>query len=296
MTYYNKNSIQDSPSEILLPTGKPHISFSESKIWHECSYRHKLIYIDKLEDEEDSVHLHYGSILHDTIEEFLKTGKMNVDQALKKIELTWNEQGFDTEEFISRQTKNAINAGWTYTHSNLNDWLISARNCLTSLPGFLTSQFGSYKVIEAEHFLYEPIPDAEQYKFKGYIDAVLLCKNKKGKKIVWLLDWKTASPRGWDVRKKSDFHMQVQLMLYKTFWSEKFNINPKDVRCAFVLLKKFTKPEKCINFIAVSVGDKSIEKSKKFVRSATRGIEKGTAIKNRFSCKFCPFKNTNHCK
>ena len=31
-----------------FPTGKPHISFSEIKNWHECGWRHKLTYIDKI--------------------------------------------------------------------------------------------------------------------------------------------------------------------------------------------------------------------------------------------------------
>ena len=35
-----------------FPTGKQHISFSEIKIWKECPYRHKLLYIDKVGEYE----------------------------------------------------------------------------------------------------------------------------------------------------------------------------------------------------------------------------------------------------
>ena len=40
--------LQKDISELKLLTGKPHVSFSEIKDWVECSYRHKLIHIDKL--------------------------------------------------------------------------------------------------------------------------------------------------------------------------------------------------------------------------------------------------------
>ena len=35
--------------ENTFPTGKPHVSFSEIKIWKECPWRHKLTYIDKID-------------------------------------------------------------------------------------------------------------------------------------------------------------------------------------------------------------------------------------------------------
>ena len=48
-----------------FPTGKPHISFSEIKQWKECGYRHKLVYIDKIDTFEDSPYLHFGTAVHE---------------------------------------------------------------------------------------------------------------------------------------------------------------------------------------------------------------------------------------
>ena len=36
-----------------FPTKKPHISFSEVRIWKECGWKHKLMYIDKIVENED---------------------------------------------------------------------------------------------------------------------------------------------------------------------------------------------------------------------------------------------------
>ena len=52
----------------LFPTGKPHISFSEIKQWKECSYRHKLVYIDRLAGFEGNEYTAFGTALHHVCE------------------------------------------------------------------------------------------------------------------------------------------------------------------------------------------------------------------------------------
>lgn len=279
----------------MLPTGKSHVSFSEIKMWKECSWRHKLFHVDKINLQSESPHLHYGVIIHEAIENYLKNKEILIDDALKKIKLAWEEYKFDSEEFIISETARAKKDGWKYKHMSLDEWLNSAENCLSMIPSFLDEEFGNWKTIDVEHQLYEEIPEISDIKFKGFIDAIILTKNAKGKKKVWMIDWKTASPRGWDKRKRSDFMMQAQLMLYKTFWAKKLNLDLKDIKCGFVLLKKNTKKEKCIQLIPVSVGPKSVEKSQKLLRSSIKSIESGIALKNRNSCKFCEFRNTKYC-
>ena len=148
--------------------------------------------------------------------------------------------------------------------------------------------------IEAEHQLYEDIEGLSGEKFKGFIDAIIL-SNKDGKKKVWIIDWKTASPRGWSRDKRNDFLMQAQLMLYKSFWHEKMRLQSRDISCGFVLLKKNTPSHKAIQLIPVSAGPKMMEKSEKLVRSAIKGMRKGLLMKNREACKFCEFKDTEYC-
>ena len=57
---------------INFPTGKPHVSFSEIKAWKECAYRHKLIYIDKIDMFEPSPYLDFGTAVHEALEAYLK--------------------------------------------------------------------------------------------------------------------------------------------------------------------------------------------------------------------------------
>ncbi len=279
---------------VLLPTGKPHVSFSEVRMWKECPWRHKLTHIDKLSIQEPSTHLHYGTIVHEAVENFLNTGKMEIEPCLDNIKSAWDQFGFDSIEFIEKQKKIAQSQGWKYRHDNLETWQESASNCLKRLPSFMNENFGEWRSIEAEHKLYEDIKGSEGEKFKGFIDAIILSKID-GKKKAWIIDWKTSSPRGWDRKKREDFLMQAQLMLYKSFWSEKIQLRSRDISCGFVLLKKKTPVEKCVQLIKVSAGPASMEKSQKLVRSAIKGIKSGLLLKNREACKFCEFKDTPHC-
>ncbi len=278
----------------LLPTGKPHVSFSEVKMWKECPWRHKLVHIDKLSDFEASPHLDYGTIVHEAIENFLKTKKIDLEEVYAQIENAWKENGYDTDEYIEKQTASAKKQGWKYRHNQLDTWKESAKNCLDRLPSFMDENFGDWKTIEAEHQLYEEIQGVSGEKFKGFIDAIILSE-KEGKKKAWIIDWKTASPRGWNRQKRQDFLMQAQLLLYKSFWSEKMMLRSKDISCAFVLLKKNTPSNKSIEMVNVSAGPVLMERSQKLVRSAIKGIKAGLLMKNRESCKFCEFKDTEHC-
>ena len=89
--------------------------------------------------------------------------------------------------------------------------------------------------------------------------------------------------------------MTAQLMLYKYFWSRKHNVDLKDIRCGFILLKRGGKPGKMCELVPVSVGPKSIDRSTKMMNNMINAVSKKFYLKNRNSCKFCDFKATEHC-
>ena len=273
---------------------KEHISFSEVKQWRDCSWRHKLLYIDRLSTFEESPHLHYGTIIHDACEHYLKTKELKIDEVKSKIIEAWDEHGFDREDFIILQTTRAELQGWKYRHSKLKDWLTWAETSLLSLPDFMEENFPSWELVSAEEPLYESIENHET-KFKGYIDCIIKIPYKNKYKY-WVLDWKTASSRGWDRNKQSDFSVQAQVILYKDYWGRKNNIDLPDIQCGFVLLKKVKTVGKSCQLIKVSSGPKTIEKSEKLIKNMLSTVSKGMFLKNRNSCMFCEFKDTEHCK
>ena len=272
---------------------KEHISYSEVRQWKECPWRHKLLYIDKMKSYEESPHLHYGTIIHDGCESFLKTKKIEVDEVKYKIKQAWDEHGFDSDDFIQLQTQKAQLQGWKYRHNKLKDWLQWCEASLLSLPDFLNDTFPGWEFVSAEDMLYESINDIDT-KFKGYIDCIIKVPHKNKFKY-WIIDWKTSSGRGWSYEKQRDFLVQAQVILYKHFWGTKNSVKMSDIQCAFVLLKKVKTVGKSCQLVKVSSGPSSLEKSKKLIRSMIKTVEKEMYLKNRGSCKFCEFKDTEYC-
>jgi hypothetical protein len=275
----------------LLKNGKPHVSYSEVSAYQQCPFRHKLAYIDGLSVFEPSPYLDYGTIVHDAVESFLKGNPMDIDLVHEKIKTVWAEKGFDTQEFVRKQTLRSAKQGWKYRHVGLEGWLESSSNALQQLPSFLEEKFPGWRPVAAEHKLYESVQGSETGQFKGFIDCVISLPG--GKHVV--IDWKTAGPRGWRTDKKRDFLTQAQIVLYKHYWMQVTGKNSDQVKACFVLLKRDAKPGKSVDIVEVSSGPKSIEKANKMVSGMLKGMRSGFKIKNKLSCKFCEFAETVHC-
>jgi len=276
--------------DIEFPTNKPHISFSEIKNWKECAFRHKLLYVDKIDKFQDSPYLHFGTAVHEGCESLIETKIVDEEKILTEMKYAWKKADFENPEWYSKQP------GW-YKHQPVNIWESWAKNTWGDLLVFLDKEFPGWECFNAEESLYENIPEIEKpLMFKGFIDAVLKVPKKRGKgHVYWIIDWKTAGPRGWNRDKKQDLGMTAQLILYKYFWSMKHNIPLKDIRCGFVLLKRGSKPGKICSLVNVSVGDKTMQRGKKLMTSMISGVRKGFYLKNRNSCKYCAFHKTEHC-
>lgn len=277
--------------DIEFPTGKPHISFSEIKNWKECAYRHKLLYVDKVDTFQESPYLHFGTAVHEGCETLIENKTVDEEKILNEMKKAWNDAGFENPEWYNAQP------GW-YKHQPVEVWESWAKNMWGDVLEYLNTEFPGWSCFHAEEDLYEIIPDiGKPLMFKGFIDAVLKVPKKRGKgHVYWILDWKTAGPRGWSRDKKQDLGMTAQLILYKYFWSMKHNISLKDIRCGFVLLKRGAKPGKICSLVPVSVGDKTLAKGIKLMKNMISGVRKEFYLKNKNSCQYCPFKGTEYCK
>tara|TARA_B100001123_G_scaffold437566_1_gene570039 strand:- start:27011 stop:27835 length:825 start_codon:yes stop_codon:yes gene_type:complete len=270
-----------------FPTGKKHVSYSEVRCWKECPYRHKLQHIDKIDKFEPSPYLDFGTNVHEGCESFLNTGDIPKDKLLQNIKDAWEKNGFDNPDWVK------VQPGW-YKYHPVGEWCQWASNMWDDVPQFLDKTFPGWEPVRAEEELYEFI-EAKDLNFKGFIDAIIKVPRKNGTYKYWILDWKTAKSYGWDRRKKQDFLTQAQIILYKDFWSRKNGIPLKDVGCGFILLKRGGKPGNTCEFFPISAGPKTIAKSRKMVDSMISAVRKGFYVKNRNSCTYCDYHQTEHC-
>jgi hypothetical protein len=262
-------------SDNLLPTGKPHVSYSEVRNWSECPYRHYLQQIKKINLDKPSEHLDFGTAVHAACEGYLKTRVMDVERCMMDIVAAWDSKGFPQVE----------------------KWATWAKNALDEVPAWLDETFPGWETVSAEEALYESIEDRDAY-FKGFVDCVIKVPREKSGYDLWVLDWKTAGAGGWRAEKKQDPLTLAQIALYKSYLMNKHKDlydGARYVKCGYVLLKKGAKPGKCVELFTVSVGPVAMQKANKLVSNTIAGMRKGTKIKNRQSCQYCPYLNTEHC-
>ena len=271
-----------------LPTGKSHVSFSEIKCWKECSYRHKLMHVDKIDVFEPSPFLDFGTAVHEGCEALVEKKEVDREKLVLDITTAWDKHGFDDPEWYGKMPK------W-YKYHPVNEWVDWANNMWDDIPRYLDQEFPNWETVKAEEELYEPI-EGSDVKFKGFIDAVIKVPKKRGTGYeYWIIDWKTSNAYGWRREKKQDILMTAQLILYKHFWSIKHNIPLSDIRCGFILLKRGGKRGNMCDIVKVSAGPKTIEKATKIMRSMIKMVKKQFNLKNRNSCTYCPYKDTEHC-
>lgn len=253
------------------------ISFSELKNWSECTYRHKLIYIDKLPHFSGNEYTAFGTAIHAVCEELIPDPT--------KDGLAIFEKSFLSELQTLKEEGHKINAPM------VSDMRSQAKPICEQVLPAVREYFKDFEVVSVEEQLLEDMSDIESYgkKFKGFIDMVI--KTPDG--VHHIIDWKTCS-WGWSRDKKADPMTNYQLTYYKNYFAKKHNIDPTKIETYFTLLKRTAKKDN-VEILRITSGPKKTSNSLKVLQNAVINIERGNYIKNRLSCRYCKFHNTEHC-
>jgi hypothetical protein len=250
----------------------PHISYSELKDWTFCAFYHKLTRIDKIGGFKGNLFTAFGTAIHDVCEKKLSQEDVNDEYFIQQFEKCVDKLDDDIEIDEDLATK----------------MMDQGKAILPEIEDALNDYFGKYELFAAEMPLYETM-SGEDYRFKGFIDAIVVTPDKK----VHIFDWKTCG-WGWDARRRADKMTTYQLTLYKHFFCLKFDIDPADVETHFALLKRTSKGDK-VEFFRVTSGPKKTQNVLKLLNKALYNIKNKRYIKNRLSCARCDFRHTVHC-
>lgn len=253
-----------------------HISYSELKDWSFCAWYHKLTRVDGIDGFKGNEYTAFGSALHSVCE--------------KKL---LNEE-FSNDFFVQELKKNiaALPEDVEVNKKLVVDMMGQGKQIIPEIENALNEYFEEYEVLAVEMPLMEKIEDQDDYNFKGFIDAVVATPDGK----VHIFDWKTCS-WGWDAKKRSDAMVTYQLTLYKHFFCQKMNVDPKNVETHFALLKRTAKKNR-VEFFRVTSGPRKTQNALKLLNTALYNIKKQRYIKNRLSCTGgygCKFYRTEHC-
>jgi hypothetical protein len=257
---------------------KKHISYSELKMWADCPRKHKLVYIDKLKGFTGNEYTAFGSSIHALCENAIQD----------RLDETEFDDFFD--EHFDRELEQ-LGDDFERREELITEMRGQAKILSPQIIPEVKNIFGDFAVVSVEEKLYEKIIDfsLDNLLFKGYIDLVI--KTTDGK--YHIIDWKTCS-WGWDRDKKNSKLITYQLTLYKKFFCQKHNIDPKLVETHFALLKRTAKKNN-VEIFRVTSGPKKTANATDLLHKALVNIDRKMYIKNRLSCKGCEFYKTKNC-
>ena len=278
------------------------ISYSQLSMFSECPHKWKLNYIDRLRVSEPSIHLLFGTAMHEVIQKYLnvmyeytakRADQLNLERTLqeKMVEqFNIDKENYGKEPCTKEQLKEFFQDG-----CDILDFFKKRRGDYFSKKG--------YELIGCE----VPVEMGLQKNLTwvGYLDIVMRDTIHDRIKIY---DIKT-STMGWNKWMKADDNKTQQLLLYKQFYSKQYNhpIDKIDVEYFIVKRKLYENakfPQKRVQKFIPASGTVSMNKvAKKLTKFIDEAFsEDGTHTKNELpptpskkACKWCEFKKTEHC-
>ena len=151
----------------------PHISYSELKDWKFCAHYHKLTRVDKIDGFTGNEYTAFGSAIHSVCEKKLLNEKLEDDFFVKELKKNISE--LDEEHEVNKKL--------------VLDMIGQGKRIIPEIEDALYDYFEEFEVMAVEMPLMESIKGHDEYKFKGYIDAVVATPDGK----VHIFDWKTCS-------------------------------------------------------------------------------------------------------
>lgn len=279
------------------------ISHSQFTAYNECNLKWKLRYIDKLSLSGGNIHTLFGSAMHTVLQEYLTTmyNKSIVEAEKLKLDVMLKEQMI--KEF------NIIRARWKMIPCEQKDMVEFYQDGVEIIKHFKKHRNKyfmkkNYELVGVEVPIFMNIQEGVQ--LKSFLDVVI--RNKVSGRIT-IIDLKTATRGWWDYQKK-DFYKKSQLLMYKQFYSEKFDVSLDKIDVYFLILKrKIAKksdfPISRLQKFEPAHGKPSVNKTMKafhefreliFDSKGEYRTNRDYAAKPGSACKFCEFYDTEHCK
>lgn len=180
-----------------------------------------------------------------------------------------------------------------------DEMVISASRILEDIPKL--PEFQGATFVKNEHRLLGRLERVDGgLDFKGFIDVLFTRVNRRGQTVLYLSDYKSCS-WGWGRDKRTDDDVHAQALLYKHFLCKELGLDPKLVKCGFILLKKRPKAgELAVEYLEISSSEARRTRALESMQTDVTRMRSGRYLRNRQSCKnkwgdVCPYLDTEHC-
>ncbi len=228
--------IRNNPPPPINYAYQKNISYSQMSIFRGCPHRWKLQYKDKIKRFTSSIHTVFGTAMHESMQYYLDYAyEKSFAAADRDIDLKEDFQGRYISEYQVQYRKNndshfsdAVEMREFFEDGvAILEWFKKKRNRYFSKKG-------TYLVGCEIPIVVAPNKMLNNVLYVGYLDVVTYCETTDTFKII---DIKT-STNGWNDYSKKDENKQFQLLLYKQYFSEQYNIPLNKIEIEFFILKR----------------------------------------------------------
>ena len=204
-------------------------------IFRGCPYRWKLQYKDKIKRFSSSIHTVFGTAIHEVIQHYLDIMYETSGAEADRIDL---EELFQ-EKFIGEYNKQYKSNKSEHFSSaeEMREFFedgIGILNWFKKKKSGYFSKKGTYLVGCEIPIVIAPNKMLNNVLYMGYLDVVTYHEPTNTFKII---DIKT-STRGWRDQDKKNEDKQFQLLLYKKFFSEQYNVPLDNIEIEFFIVKR----------------------------------------------------------
>jgi hypothetical protein len=208
------------------------VSFSQYSTYSTCPRQYKHQYIDKLSESSANIHTIFGTAVHHVIQHYLtvfygiskkQANELNLDKMLMdKLR----------EEFVNEKQK--MSEGLPCTQLELEEFFGDGRRIMEWFVKNVEKLYTKtgYELVGIEVPLNYEIKNGVH--FIAFVDIIL---KEIGSGEIVIIDLKT-STNGWNKYQKEDKIKNAQILIYKKFYSELFNIPIQKIRVEFQIMKR----------------------------------------------------------
>ena len=280
-----------------------HVSHSQFVSYSECNLKWKLRYIDKLGTFTGNIHTLFGTAMHTVIQEYLTVMYGTSIVAAEALDLNGMLKTEMMGEF------KLIKEGQETLPCSQDEMVEFYQDGLAILEHFRKHR-GKYFMKKNYELVGIELPITielqENVELKSFLDVVI--RNKISGKIT-IIDLKT-STRSWTDYHKKNFYKKAQLLLYKQFYSEKFDVPLDKISVEFLIpkrkiAKKSDFPISRLQRFEPANGKVSVNKTIKaftefreaiYDKSGNHKTDRNYNASPGSACKFCEFVKTEHCE
>jgi len=278
------------------------VSYSQYTMYANCPHQWKLNYMNGHRSFNPSLHLVFGTAMHETLQHWLD---VLYNKSLKEAsEIDLGKMLYDSmvsEYKVMREQTGSDFSTPTQMEEFLEDG-IEILNFVTKnrVDYFNTRQLN---LVAIELPIYHKALETHEVYMRSFLDIVFE-DTYQNKLVIW--DIKT-STNGWNKYQKADKTKTAQLVLYKKFLSDQFGYPLDNIDVKYFIVKRklmegMMYAQKRVQEFTPASGKPTMNKITKsfedFIRNAfnedgsykTDSEFPAMTGKNGKSCKYCPFK------